>query len=158
MHEQKEFKTSICCHLQVIANAEEPYSSADMANSSDEEDTLDYKNRRARSTDTSPSMNDLRKVQANFPKKHFDFLAPSGSKPGVSKVIVNSPELTRRRRARSRDRAGSRAPTTLSRNPWVSRYRPGVPIPTESARESIMQAELRHREKEFCKFRELRWV
>ena len=144
--------------LQVAQYTQRPYSSVDAVNSSDEEDALDYKTRRVRSTDNSPNVHDHRRTltAADFQKKHFDFLAPSGSKPGVSKVVFNSPELTRRRRARSRDRASSRAAANLSRNQWVSRYRPGVPIPTESARESIMQAELRHREKEFCTYRELR--
>lgn len=65
-------------------------------------------------------------------------------------------------------RAGSRAPTSSGgtskgggrkKSQWVSRYRPGVPIavPGESARESIMQAELRHREEEFCDPKQLRY-
>lgn len=65
-----------------------------------------------------------------------------------------------------RRRAGSRIPTLSSfgttkgkKSKWVSRYRPGVPIalPGESARESIMQAELRHREEEFCNPKQLRY-
>lgn len=41
---------------------------------------------------------------------------------------------------------------------WVSRYRPGlpVPIPRETARESIMQAKLRQKESEFCDPMEIR--
>ena len=65
----------------------------------------------------------------------------------------------------ARRRAGSRIPSLPSfsttkgkKSKWVSRYRPGVPIalPGESARESIMQAELRHREEEFCNPKQLR--
>ena len=37
-----------------------------------------------------------------------------------------------------------------SSSKWVSRYRPGVPVPMANARESIVQAELRQREKDFC--------
>ena len=66
-----------------------------------------------------------------------------------------------------RRRTGSRLPPASSgpvkgghkKSRWVSRYRPGVPIsvPGESARESIMQTELRHREEEFCDQKQLRY-
>ncbi len=57
-----------------------------------------------------------------------------------------------RSRVHSRPRTQSRAPVAYATKGWVSRYRPGLPVSVqgESARESIMQSELRHREKEFC--------
>ena len=44
-----------------------------------------------------------------------------------------------------------------SSSKWVSRYRPGVPVPMSNARESIVQAELRQREKDFCDRMTLRY-
>ena len=137
-------------------------------------DPLDYKNRRSRSSDNSPTT--IRKlgqihqgsVDSTFSTR-LNFHSLTGSlKPLVSKADVRAPEMSSSAQratsasagARGRRRAGSRAPppssgTTRShhkKSRWVSRYRPGVPIavPGESARESIMQSELRHREEEFC--------
>ena len=142
-------------------------------------DPLDYKSRRSRSTDNSPTQ--LRKVikqgsiDSNFSTR-LDFNSLSGSgKPQTSKAGMRNPEMSSSQRLTStssvssrgggRRRAGSRIPTLPSfgttkgkKSKWVSRYRPGVPIalPGESARESIMQAELRHREEEFCNTKQLR--
>ena len=46
----------------------------------------------------------------------------------------------------------------VSSSKWVSRYRPGVPVPMSNARESIVQAELRQREKDFCDKMILRYI
>ena len=141
-------------------------------------DPLDYKSRRSRSTDNSPTQ--LRKtmkqssIDSNFSTR-FDFNSLSSSvQPQVSKASVRNPELSNHQQRFTstsstssrggRWRAGSRAPLPSSgttrgkKSKWVSRYRPGVPIalPGESARESIMQAELRHREEEFCNPKQLR--
>ncbi len=94
---------------------------------------------------TSPSMS----------KRHrLEFLNPSGIKPMTSRVNMRSPEFYRKKGlSRGRDRSKSAAvPTHRGKSQWVSRYRPGVPVPIPggTARESIMQSELRHREKEFC--------
>jgi phosphatidylinositol-bisphosphatase len=71
---------------------------------------------------------------------------PSGSRPGVSKANMDQPELA--------SKLTSSLKVTSSR--WVSRYRPGVPVPMPNARESIVQAELRHRERDFCDRMKLR--
>lgn len=119
---------------------------------SGDEDLLDYKTRRTRSTEGSPVL-DQRKYPDTFFKRHF--LVPSGSKPGVSKINMNSPELASRKKVRGR--SGSKA-TSVTRSVWVSRYRPGVPVPMRSARESMVQAELRTKEKEFTLTTQLRLV
>ena len=110
--------------------------------SGSDEDLLDYKNRRVKSTENSPTDGRNRKLTkesiARF-QRRLEFRSRSGPRPLISKVSVTSPML-------SRKRASS----------WVSRYRPGVPVPTLSARESIVQDELRQREKEFCEFEVLR--
>ena len=117
-------------------------SAAEVQHSSSEEDLLDYKNRRVKSTENSPTNGRNRKLTkesiVHF-QRRLEFRSRSGSRPLVSKVNMTSPVL-------SRQRASS----------WVSRYRPGVPVPTLSARESIVQAELRQQEKEFCEFEVLR--
>ena len=59
------------------------------------------------------------------------------------------PKRGQRRRAETRARSHSH---------WVSRYRPGVPVPMQSARESIVQAELRQKEVEFCTKNTLRYT
>ena len=73
--------------------------------------------------------------------------------------VMRSPELSgkhgRRILNKNRDRSKSAAVPSAVANQkslWVSRFRPGIPVPVpgETARESIMQSELRHREKEFC--------
>ena len=109
----------------------------------------------ARSNETSPTQG--RKGTSKYGSKHkLEFLNPSGIKPITSKANSRSPDLRRRGLGRSRDRSKSAAVmqghAVTKRSQWVSRYRPGVavPIPGETARESIMQSELRHREKEFC--------
>ena len=111
-------------------------SAAEVQHSSSEEDLLDYKNRRVKSTETTPTDGRNRKLTK---ESIVQFRSRSGPRPLVSKVNMTSPVLNRKR-------ASS----------WVSRYRPGVPVPTLSARESIVQAELRQKEKEFCEFEVLR--
>ena len=59
------------------------------------------------------------------------------------------PSLRARPRAETRARSGGQ---------WVSRYRPGVPVPRVNMRETIVQAELRMREKEFCDKKTVRFV
>ena len=143
-------------------------------------DPLDYKSRRSRSTNTSPTQ--LRKSQnqgsidSEFQTRLEFNLSSSSLEPLASKANMRNPELSNRQHqitsspSRGRRRGGSRAPppppsssigTSKSRSSkWVSRYRPGVPIAVsgESARESIMQAELRHREEQFCNPKQLRSV
>ena len=121
-----------------------PSSSLDDLNEESDEDALDYKNRRTRSTESSPTMDERKQIR----KKGLSFLSHSVSKPETNNVNMNSPELSGRKRGR--DRSASKAPP--SKAGWVSRFRPGVsvPIPGMSARESIMQAELRQRAKDFC--------
>ena len=136
----------------------------------EEDDPLDYKVRRVtRSTDTSPTPQ--RKNTDNHVtqfRHRLEFLSPSGSVPLPSKVNMDSPELSNRKgrtnielvsRFKSRKRAGTSQLKQHS-SQWVSRYRPGVPVAIlgESARESIMQAELRQREREFCDPKRLRYV
>ena len=118
---------------------------------------------KVRSNETSPTPG--RKGTSKYGSKHkLEFLNPSGIKPITSKANSRSPDLRRRGIGRSRDRSKSAAvmqgQAITKRSQWVSRYRPGVavPIPGETARESIMQSELRHREKEFCSPVQLRWV
>lgn len=111
-----------------------------------------------RSQDSSPTQN--RKGGLRHGSKHkLEFLNPSGIRAIASKVNMRSPELSGRHNRkglnRSRERSKSAAIPPLQNiksSQWVNRYRPGVavPIPGETARESIMQSELRHREKEFC--------
>ena len=69
--------------------------------------------------------------------------------PKQEKEVLKEKEITQKLDKLENERKKSK---------WVSRYRPGVPIPLpgESARESIMQAELRHKEDEFCCPRQLR--
>lgn len=94
-------------------------SAAEVQHSSSEEDLLDYKNRRVKSTETSPTDGRNRKLTkesiVQF-QRRLEFRSRSGPRPLVSKVNMTSPVL-------SRKRASS----------WVSRYRPGVPVPTLSA-------------------------
>ena len=123
-----------------------PHSSTDVHTESDDEDALDYKKRRARSTDTSPVLEQRR--LGRYPVRNVRN-TKSGSKPHLTTVNMNSPELSVRRKGR--DRSASRPKMS-----WISRYHPGVPIPMASARESIVQAELRQMEKEFCTPRTLR--
>lgn len=125
---------------------------------------------RAHSTETSPTQD--RKGTSKYGSKHrLEFLNPSGIRAITSKVNVRSPELSgrqnRKGRNHSRDRSKSSALLqnsvklgTVKSSQWVNRYRPGVavPVPGETARESIMQSELRHREKEFCSPVMLRYV
>ena len=127
---------------QINLDAPRGQSVAEVQHSGSEEDLLDYKNRRVKSTEHSPTDGRNRKLTkesiVHF-QRRLEFRSRSGPRPLVSKVNMTSPVL-------SRKRASS----------WVSRYRPGVPVPTLSARESIVQAELRQREKEFCEFEVLR--
>ncbi len=57
-----------------------------------------------------------------------------------------------RSKVTSRARTQSQAPARYATKGWVSRYRPGLPVSIQgqSSRESLMQAELRQKEKEFC--------
>lgn len=114
--------------------------------------------RNVRSQDTSPTQH-RRGVLKHGSKHKLEFLNPSGIKAITSKANMHSPELSGRHNrkglSRSRERSKSAAIPSLGVSKcsqWVNRYRPGVavPIPGETARESIMQSELRHREKEFC--------
>ncbi len=123
-------------------------------------DKLDYKTRRARTVHNSSLQQEI--ALETFRMK-LDFLAPSAVKPGMSKVEMKSPDLSSRRRGKSRDRSGSRpmvvahsSPQLVKKTSWVSRYRPGVPVPAGSARESIVQAELRRKERDFCIHKEIR--
>ena len=164
-------------HRHINGDLESPERGTGSQNSIN--DPLDYKNRRSRSSENSPTL--LRKVpmhqgsvdSAFSTRMNFNSMT-SSLKPLASKADMSTPELSGRPQrvtissanTRGRRRAGSKAPppssgTTRSRHKksrWVSRYRPGVPIavPGESARESIMQAELRHREEEFCDPKQLR--
>ena len=126
-----------------------PRRLAEVHRANSEEDILDYKNRRVRSMDHSPSPGGggSRRLPREQFQQRLGFHSPSGTKALVSRVNMTSPVLSRRR-ATSRDRSSSKPPPPQSA--WVSRYRPGVPVPSQSARESIVQAELRQREKEFC--------
>ena len=64
---------------------------------------------------------------------------------------MNQPELTLKDSSqKQRSRANKRA------SHWVSRYRPGVSVPMQNTRESIVQSELRLKEKEFCDKKTLR--
>jgi len=111
---------------------------------------------RCRSNETSPVLERKSNSPSFSRKRRLEFLNPSGIKPMTSRVNMKSPELSRRgtRLNKNRDRSKSLAVGTMKgrKSQWVSRYRPGVavPIPGETARESIMQSELRHREKDFC--------
>lgn len=118
----------------------------------------DVPGRDVRSQDSSPTQN-KRGVLRHGSKHKLEFLNPSGIKAVTNKVNMRSPELSGRHNRkglnRSRERSKSAAIPPLQNiksSQWVNRYRPGVavPIPGETARESIMQSELRHREKEFC--------
>ena len=123
----------------------------------------DFPRRQVRSNDTSPTQNRKGKLQGS--KHKLEFLNPSGIKAITSSVNMRSPELSGKNNrkgglSRSRDRSRSAAifqqlgakTVPGKRSQWISRYRPGVAVPIQgaSARESIMQSELRHREKEFC--------
>ena len=112
---------------------------------------------KVRSTETSPSQE--RKGTSRYGSKHkLEFLNPSGIKAITSKANSRSPDLRLNRKGLSRSRDRSKSAAVVQghavgkRSQWVSRYRPGVAVPIqgETARESIMQSELRHREKEFC--------
>lgn len=65
---------------------------------------------------------------------------------------MDQPELTSQRKQKQ-SRSETR-PRSSSR--WVSRYIPGVPVPMRNARESIVQAEFRLKEAEFCDKKKLR--
>ncbi len=106
-----------------------------------------------------PSPSTRHRAASKLGSKHkLEFLNPSGIKPITTRVNMHSPELSGKHNRkgvlnRSRDRSKSALPAMMEKSSqWVSRYRPGVatPIPGETARESIMQSELRHREKLFC--------
>lgn len=130
--------------------------------------------RQVRSSETSPTTS-RRTTTTTTSKllpgsKHkLEFLNPSGIKAITSNANMRSPELSGKRNrkglGKGRDRSKSALPPGVivggsgvggvagkKSSQWVSRYRPGVavPIPGETARESIMQSELRHRENEFC--------
>ena len=111
---------------------------------------------RSCSKEMSPVLGNKHNSPSLSRKHRLEFLNPSGIKPMTSRANMKSPELSRRgtRLNKSRDRSKSAAVGLVKgkKSQWVSRYRPGVPIPIpgETARESIMQSELRHREKEFC--------
>ena len=127
---------------QINLDAPSGQSVAEVQHSGSEEDLLDYKNRRVKSTENSPTDGRNRKLTKESVvrfQRRLEFRSRSGLRPLVSKVNMTSPVL-------SRKRASS----------WVSRYRPGIPVPALSARESIVQDELRQREKEFCEFEVLR--
>ena len=115
-----------------------------------------------RSTETSPVMG-RKGISKLGPKHKLEFLNPSGIKAVTNKTNSRSPDirLNRKGLSRSRERSKSAAVPHVNAkcSQWVSRYRPGVavPIPGATARESIMQSELRHREKEFCTPVQLRY-
>ena len=158
--EEKEYAKEVPPDQKLILNRRlRPMSSLDAGLSSGEEESLDYKNRRVRSTEGSPRSKRRSDTVTKF-RNRLDFLAPSSSKPSVSKVNMNSPELSKSRRGRSRDRSASRplaSPVPMRKaTRWISRYRPGVSVPTDSPRECIVQAELRQKEKEFCTSQQLR--
>lgn len=133
-----------------------PQTLAEVHRANSEEDVLDYKNRRVRNFDTSPTLSGggTKRIPREQFQQRLGFHSPSGTKALVSSVNMTSPVLSRRR-ARSRDRSSSKPAPPQST--WVSRYRPGVPVPSQSARESIVQAELRQREKEFCSSEDIRY-
>lgn len=115
------------------------------------------------STETSPTMR--RKGTSKLGPKHkLEFLNPSGIKAVANKINSRSPDMRLNRKGLSRSRERSKSAAVPHGNikcsQWVSRYRPGVavPIPGATARECIMQSELRHREKEFCTPVQLRYI
>ena len=132
----------------------------DWVNLGDNFKTSDIPDHEVRSRDASPTQQIKRGGLRHGTKHKLEFLNPSGIKPITSKANMRSPELSGRQNRklnRSRERSKSAAVQPLhsiskSSSHWVNRYRPGVavPIPGETARESIMQSELRHREREFC--------
>ena len=114
------------------------------------------------SSETSP----ISARRINLSSTNKQFLNTSNIKSSTSgPANLRSPELSRKHHRRtlnkSRDRSKSAAVEAGlggRKSQWVSRFRPGVPVPVpgESARESIMQSELRHREKEFCSLQKIR--
>lgn len=101
----------------------------------------------------SPDLRDLRKPREAV---RLRFKKASGSQTGPSKANMEQPELSshlplpsvrQRQRVESRKRSSSQ---------WISRYRPGVSVPQMNIRETIVQAELRQKEKEFCDQKTLR--
>ena len=124
-------------------------------NHSDETERT-HTDRQSRSNETSPVAE--RRNSPSMSRRHrLEFLNPAGIKP-MNRINLRSPDLRHIRKglSKGRDRSKSAAVgvamTRGKKSQWVSRYRPGVPVPIpgETARESIMQSELRHREKEFC--------
>jgi hypothetical protein len=101
----------------------------------------------------SPDLRDLRKPREAV---RLRFKKATGSETKASKANMDQPELSSHLplpSLRQRPRAETRARSSTH---WVSRYRPGVPVPRANVRESIVQAELRQKEKEFCNQKTLR--